>query len=108
MSKGKEKVIEVVDDELDFLPDILADPTFDQGWAKYPTRSDPTRPDPKNFGFGSDRVVKKTWSGEFVSTRSDHDRIGWNPIRSENPIGLRQKLKKIKPKPELHIDGVMN
>ena len=31
MSKGKEKVIEVDDDELDFLPSLLADPAFDPG-----------------------------------------------------------------------------
>ena len=29
MSKGKEKVIEVDDDELDFLPGLLTDPAFD-------------------------------------------------------------------------------
>ena len=31
MSKAKEKVIEVDDDELDFLPSLLADPAFDPG-----------------------------------------------------------------------------
>ncbi|GAY58805.1 hypothetical protein CUMW_189690 [Citrus unshiu] len=31
MSKGKEKVIEVDDDELDFLPSLLTDPGFDLG-----------------------------------------------------------------------------
>ena len=41
--------------------------------------SDPTRSDPKNFGFGSDRVRNKTRSDEIISTQS------------ENPIGLRQK-----------------
>ena len=29
MSKGKEKVIEIDDDELGFLPSLLAGPTFD-------------------------------------------------------------------------------
>ncbi|KAL9444142.1 hypothetical protein AB3S75_017341 [Citrus x aurantiifolia] len=31
MSKGKEKVIEIDDDELDFIPGLLADPAFDPG-----------------------------------------------------------------------------
>ena len=31
MSKGKEKVLEVEDDELDFLPSLLTDPAFDSG-----------------------------------------------------------------------------
>ena len=29
MSKGKEKVIEIDDDELDFLSSLLSDPAFD-------------------------------------------------------------------------------
>ncbi|KAH9768773.1 BED-type domain-containing protein [Citrus sinensis] len=59
------------------------------GWAKYPTRPDPTRSDLKDFGFRSDRVVNKTRSGEIVSTRSgeivstrsDHDRIGTQAVK---------------------------
>ena len=39
MSKGKEKVIEVDDDELDFLPSLLADPAFDPGIPLEPIRS---------------------------------------------------------------------
>ena len=39
MSKGKEKVIEVDNDELDFLPGLLTDPTFDPGIHSEPTRS---------------------------------------------------------------------
>ena len=31
MSKGKEKVIEIDDTELDFLPNLLADSAFDPG-----------------------------------------------------------------------------
>ena len=31
MSKGKEKVIEVDDDELDLLPSLIIDPAFDPG-----------------------------------------------------------------------------
>ncbi|XP_024041923.1 uncharacterized protein LOC112099054 [Citrus clementina] len=38
MSKGKEKVIEVDDDELDFLPSLLADPAFDLGIPLEPIR----------------------------------------------------------------------
>ena len=34
MSKGKKKVIEVDDDELDFLPSLLTDPAFDPAGAK--------------------------------------------------------------------------
>lgn len=39
MSKGKEKVIEVDDDELDFLPSLLTDPAFDPGIPLEPIRS---------------------------------------------------------------------
>ena len=38
MSKGKEKVIEIDDDELDFLPSLLADPAFDSGLPLEPFR----------------------------------------------------------------------
>ncbi|KAL9454076.1 hypothetical protein AB3S75_009639 [Citrus x aurantiifolia] len=39
MLKGKEKVIEIDDDELDFLPSLLVDPTFDPGIPLEPIRS---------------------------------------------------------------------
>ncbi|GAY34724.1 hypothetical protein CUMW_277080 [Citrus unshiu] len=39
MSKGKEKVIVVDDDELDFLPSLLTDPAFDPGIPLEPIRS---------------------------------------------------------------------
>ncbi|KAL9447458.1 hypothetical protein AB3S75_015012 [Citrus x aurantiifolia] len=39
MSKGKEKVIEVDDDELDFQPGIFADPAFDTAIPLEPIRS---------------------------------------------------------------------
>ena len=39
MSKGKEKIIEVDDDELDFLPSLLADAAFDPGIPLEPIRS---------------------------------------------------------------------
>ena len=39
MSKGKEKVIEIDDDELDFLPSLLADFVFDPGIPLEPIRS---------------------------------------------------------------------
>ncbi|KAK9201751.1 hypothetical protein WN944_016957 [Citrus x changshan-huyou] len=39
MSKGKENVIEVDDDELDFLPSLLTDPAFDPGIPLEPIRS---------------------------------------------------------------------
>ncbi|XP_015384306.1 uncharacterized protein LOC107176391 [Citrus sinensis] len=38
MSKGKEKVVEIDDDELDFLPSLLADPAFDLGIPLEPIR----------------------------------------------------------------------
>ena len=38
MSKGKEKVIEIDDDELDFLPSLLADSAFDTGIPLEPVR----------------------------------------------------------------------
>ena len=39
MSKGKEKVVVVDDDELDFLPSLLTDPAFDPGIPLEPIRS---------------------------------------------------------------------
>ncbi|XP_024042995.1 uncharacterized protein LOC112099754 [Citrus clementina] len=39
MSKCKEKVIEIDDDELDFLPSLLADPAFDLGIPLEPIKS---------------------------------------------------------------------
>ena len=39
MSKGKEKVVEVGDDELGFLPSLPADSAFDPGAPLEPTRS---------------------------------------------------------------------
>ncbi|KAL9426488.1 hypothetical protein AB3S75_033301 [Citrus x aurantiifolia] len=39
MSKGKDKIIEIDDDELDFLPSLLADPAFDPGLPLEPIRS---------------------------------------------------------------------
>ena len=38
MSKGKEKVIEIDEDELDFLPNVLADLAFDLGVPLEPFR----------------------------------------------------------------------
>ncbi|KAL9436512.1 hypothetical protein AB3S75_022543 [Citrus x aurantiifolia] len=39
MSKGKEKIIEVNDNKLDFLPGLLADPAFDPRIPLEPIRS---------------------------------------------------------------------
>ncbi|KAL9459101.1 hypothetical protein AB3S75_002481 [Citrus x aurantiifolia] len=39
MSKGKEKVVEIDEDELDFLPSLLTDPVFDPGIPLEPVRS---------------------------------------------------------------------
>ncbi|XP_024043040.1 uncharacterized protein LOC112099802 [Citrus clementina] len=39
MSKGKEKIVEIDDDKLDFLPSLLADPAFDPGLPLEPFRS---------------------------------------------------------------------
>ncbi|KAL9434026.1 hypothetical protein AB3S75_028791 [Citrus x aurantiifolia] len=39
MSKGKEKVVEISDDEQDFLPSLLTDPAFDPGIPLEPVRS---------------------------------------------------------------------
>ena len=39
MSKGKEKIFEIDDDELDFLPSLFADPIFDPGLPLKPIRS---------------------------------------------------------------------
>ncbi|KAL9421655.1 hypothetical protein AB3S75_034015 [Citrus x aurantiifolia] len=39
MSKGKEKVVEIDDDELGFLPSLLTNPAFDPGILLEPIRS---------------------------------------------------------------------
>ncbi|XP_024042891.1 uncharacterized protein LOC112099689 [Citrus clementina] len=54
MSKGKEKVIEVDDDELDFLPSLLTDPDFDPGIPLEPIRS--------SVGTSARRMSPKTTS----------------------------------------------
>ena len=38
MSKGKEKVVEIDDDELGFLPSLVTDPVFDPGIPLEPIR----------------------------------------------------------------------
>ncbi|XP_024033571.1 uncharacterized protein LOC112095697 [Citrus clementina] len=60
MSKGKEKVIEVDDDELDFLPGLLADPAFDPGIPLKPIR--------RNI-----RTSARRMSPEATTSNSDGD-----------------------------------
>ncbi|KAL9419262.1 hypothetical protein AB3S75_037089 [Citrus x aurantiifolia] len=60
MSKGKEKVIEVDDDELDFLPGLLADPAFDPGIPLEPIRP--------SIGTSAKRM-----SPEATTSNSDDD-----------------------------------
>ena len=54
MSKGKEKVIEIDDDELDFLPSLLTDPAFD---PEIPL--EPIRP---SVGTSAKRMSQQTTS----------------------------------------------
>ena len=60
MSKGKEKVIEVDDDELDFLPGLLADPAFDPRIPLKPIR--------RNI-----RTSARRMSPEATTSNSDGD-----------------------------------
>ena len=62
-------------------------------------RSDPTRPDPINFGFGSDRDGIETRSDWNLQTRSGCDWFGSNPTRSKYSIGFPKNKK---PKLTLH------
>ncbi|GAY68229.1 hypothetical protein CUMW_262500, partial [Citrus unshiu] len=62
MSKGKEKVVEVDDDELDFLPSLLTDPAFDPGIPLEPIRS--------SVGTGAWRMSPQTTSS---SGNNDED-----------------------------------
>ncbi|KAL9450596.1 hypothetical protein AB3S75_012346 [Citrus x aurantiifolia] len=63
MPKGKEKVIEVDDDELDFLLGLLADPTFDPMILLEPIRS--------STGIGARRM-----SHEVTTSPSNSDNKG--------------------------------
>ena len=77
MSKGKEKVIEVDDDELDFLPRLLTDPAFDPEISLEPIRP--------NVGTSARRMSPQTTStsgnsGEVESSGSENtlseDKVG--------------------------------
>ena len=54
MSKGKEKIVEIDDDELGFLPNLLTDPAFDPGIPLEPIRS--------SVGTSARRVSPQTTS----------------------------------------------
>ena len=73
MSKGKEKVIEVDDDELDFLPSLLVNPAFD---PRIPL--EPIRP--------SIRTSARRMSPEATTSNSDDDEsFGSEDTLSEDP-----------------------
>ncbi|XP_024043175.1 uncharacterized protein LOC112099892 [Citrus clementina] len=63
MSKGKEKVIEVDDNELDFLPSLLTDPVFDLGIPLKPIRS--------SVGTSARRMSPQTTSSSGNSSEGE-------------------------------------
>ncbi|XP_024036826.1 uncharacterized protein LOC112096864 [Citrus clementina] len=69
MSKGKEKVVEIDDDKLGFLPSLLTDPAFDPGIPLEPIRS--------SIGISARRMSPQTTStsgssGEEGSSGSEN------------------------------------
>ncbi|KAL9444672.1 hypothetical protein AB3S75_017793 [Citrus x aurantiifolia] len=75
MSKGKEKVIEVDDDELDFLPSLLADPAFDPWISFEPIRS--------SIGISARRMSPEITSSP--SNSGDEGPSGSEDTLSEGP-----------------------
>ncbi|KAL9423485.1 hypothetical protein AB3S75_035554 [Citrus x aurantiifolia] len=78
MSKGKEKVIEVDDDELDFLPSLLTDPAFDPRIPLEPIRSSvgtsARRMSPQTTSTsGSNGEERSSGSEDTLSENSDGD-----------------------------------
>lgn len=73
MSKGKEKVIEVDDDELDFLPGLLADPAFDPGIPLEPIR--------RNIGTSARRMSPEA----TISNNDDDESSCLEDTLSEDP-----------------------
>ncbi|KDO40712.1 hypothetical protein CISIN_1g048555mg [Citrus sinensis] len=73
MSKGKEKVIEVNDDELDFLPSLLVDPAFD---PRIPL--EPIRP---SIGTSARRISPEA----TISNSDDDESFGLEDTLSEDP-----------------------
>ncbi|XP_024047971.1 uncharacterized protein LOC112101545 [Citrus clementina] len=96
MSKGKKKVIEVDDDELDFLPSLLADPTFDPGIPLEPIRP--------SIGTSARRN-----SPEATTLNSDDDgSSGSEDTLSEDPGGNSGKVSSpevSRPKKKRKIGG---
>ncbi|KAL9415919.1 hypothetical protein AB3S75_039170 [Citrus x aurantiifolia] len=77
MSKGKEKVVEIDDDEIGFLPNLLADPAFDPGIPLEPIRS--------SVGTSARRLSPQTTS---TSGSNDEERSsGSEGTLSENQGG---------------------
>ncbi|XP_052300142.1 uncharacterized protein LOC127903695 [Citrus sinensis] len=77
MSKGKEKIIEVDDDELDFLPSLLADAAFDPGIPLEPIRS--------SIGTNAKRMSPQTTSSSQNS--GDEGSSGSEDTPSEDQGG---------------------
>ena len=75
MSKGKEKVIEIDNDELDFLPGLLVDPAFDPGIPLEPIRS--------SVGTSARRMSPQITSSP--STSGDKGSSGSEDTLSEDP-----------------------
>ncbi|XP_024046699.1 uncharacterized protein LOC112101037 [Citrus clementina] len=74
MSKGKEKTIEIDDDELDFLPSLLADSGFDPGIPLEPIRS--------SVGTSAKRMSPQTTSS--TSNSGDEGSSGSKDTLSED------------------------
>ena len=75
MLKGKEKVIEVDNDELDFLPGLLADPAFNYEVPLEPTRS--------SVGTSARRMSPSITSSP--SNNGDEGSYGSKDTLSEDP-----------------------
>ncbi|KAL9440925.1 hypothetical protein AB3S75_019576 [Citrus x aurantiifolia] len=77
MSKGKEKIVEIDDDELGFLPSLLTDPAFDPGIPLEPIRS--------SVGTSARRMSPQTTSTS--GSNGENESSGSEGTSSENGEG---------------------
>ena len=99
MSKGKEKVIEVDNDELNLLPGLLADPAFNHGIPLEPIRSSVRTSDmrmspqitssPNNSGNEGSSGSEDTLSKDPGEDSSEMSSLGVSRPYKKNKVGGR-------------------
>ncbi|XP_024033584.1 uncharacterized protein LOC112095707 [Citrus clementina] len=90
MSKGKEKVVEIDDDELSFLPGLLTDPAFDPGIPlepiRFSVRTSARRMSPQTTSTsGSDGEEGPSGSEDTLSESGESDSGEVSPSGTSRP-----------------------